>query len=154
MCVLCVVVVTKVRLMAFNTRGLAVRAVCSSRCHSLPLHAVGHGPIVNNRLRVKQLSVRMHPVLHLPLSLLLHPHQHTTAAPSSHNSFQHTTPTQTPTGAQPPEGERKLYLLIEAPTEAMVKRAKQEIRRVIEELVEKAMRRDVGAGQRGRYNIM
>jgi ATP-dependent RNA helicase DDX46/PRP5 len=57
-------------------------------------------------------------------------------------------------GAQPPEGERKLYLLIEAPTEAMVKRAKQEIRRVIEELVEKAMRRDVGAGARGRYNIM
>jgi ATP-dependent RNA helicase DDX46/PRP5 len=57
-------------------------------------------------------------------------------------------------GAQPPEGERKLFLLIEAPTEAMVKRAKQEIRRVIEELVEKAMRRDVGAGARGRYNIM
>lgn len=70
-------------------------------------------------------------------------------------SLQHPTPpTQTPTGAQPPEGERKLYLLIEAPTEAMVKRAKQEIRHVIEELVEKAMRRDVGAGQRGRYNIM
>lgn len=45
-------------------------------------------------------------------------------------------------------------MLIEAPTEAMVKRAKQEIRRVIEELVEKAMRRDVGAGARGRYNIM
>jgi hypothetical protein len=64
-----------------------------------------------------------------------------------------TTP-YTPAGQQPPEGERKLYLLIEAPTEAMVKRAKQEIRRVIEELVEKAMRRDVGAGQRGRYNIM
>lgn len=58
------------------------------------------------------------------------------------------------TGAQPPEGERKLFLLIEAPTEAMVRRAKQEIRRVIEELVEKAMRRDVGAGQRGRYNVM
>jgi hypothetical protein len=56
------------------------------------------------------------------------------------------------TGAQPPEGERKLYLLIEAPTEAMVRKAKQEIRRVIEELVEKAMRRDVGAGAR-RYQI-
>jgi hypothetical protein len=34
----------------------------------------------------------------------------------------------------------------------MVRKAKQEIRRVIEELVEKAMRRDVGAGAR-RYQI-
>jgi len=58
------------------------------------------------------------------------------------------------TGAQPPEGERKLYLLIEAPTEAMVRRAKQEIRQIIEELVEKAMRRDVGAAGSRRYNIM
>jgi hypothetical protein len=33
-----------------------------------------------------------------------------------------------------------------------VRRAKQEIRRVIEEHVEKAMRRDTGAG--GRYSIM
>ncbi len=61
-------------------------------------------------------------------------------------------PPYNPTGAQPPEGERKLYLLIEGPTEATVRKAKQEIRRVIEELVEKAMRRDVGAGAR-RYQI-
>jgi ATP-dependent RNA helicase DDX46/PRP5 len=53
---------------------------------------------------------------------------------------------------EPPEGERKLFLLIEAPTEGQVRRAKQEIRRVIEEHVEKAMRRDTGAG--GRYTIM
>jgi ATP-dependent RNA helicase DDX46/PRP5 len=53
---------------------------------------------------------------------------------------------------EPPEGERKLFLLIEAPTEGQVRRAKQEIRRVIEEHVEKAMRRDTGAG--GRYSIM
>lgn len=59
-----------------------------------------------------------------------------------------------PAGAQPPEGERKLYLLIEGPTEAKVRQAKQEIRRVIEELVEKAMRRDVGAAGSRRYNIM
>lgn len=79
-----------------------------------------------------------------------------------HNvSCTHNSPTNTPThsthnhtGAQPPEGERKLYLLIEAPTEAMVKRAKQEVRRVIEELVEKAMRRDVGAAGTRKYNIM
>eukprot|EP00879_Flechtneria_rotunda_P022675 GHRR01023947.1.p1 GENE.GHRR01023947.1~~GHRR01023947.1.p1 ORF type:complete len:330 (+),score=174.79 GHRR01023947.1:193-1182(+) len=55
---------------------------------------------------------------------------------------------------EPPEGERKLYLLIEAPTEAQVRRAKQEIRKVIEEYVEKAMRRDVGARAGGRYNVM
>ncbi len=54
---------------------------------------------------------------------------------------------------EPPEGERKLYLLIEAPTEAQVRRAKQEIRKVIEEHVEKAMRKDMGAAA-GRYNIM
>lgn len=53
---------------------------------------------------------------------------------------------------EPPEGERKLYLLIEAPTEAQVRHAKQAIRKVIEENVEKAMRKDTGAG--GRYNIM
>jgi ATP-dependent RNA helicase DDX46/PRP5 len=56
------------------------------------------------------------------------------------------------TAGEPPEGERKLFLLIEAPTEGQVRRAKQEIRRVIEEHVEKAMRRDTGAG--GRYSIM
>jgi ATP-dependent RNA helicase DDX46/PRP5 len=60
----------------------------------------------------------------------------------------------TTAGAQPPEGERKLYLLIEGPTEAMVRRAKQEIRRVIEELVEKAMRKDIGAAGSRRYNIV
>jgi hypothetical protein len=35
-----------------------------------------------------------------------------------------------------------------------VRHAKQEIRRTIEELVEKAMRRDVGAAGSRRYNIM
>lgn len=41
-----------------------------------------------------------------------------------------------------PEGERRLYLLIEGPSEAIVKRAKTEIKRIIEEMTEKAMRRD------------
>lgn len=57
-----------------------------------------------------------------------------------------------PAPGEPPEGERKLYLLIEAPTEAKVRAAKQEIRRAIEEHVEKAMRRDTGMG--GRYQIV
>jgi hypothetical protein len=35
-----------------------------------------------------------------------------------------------------------------------VRAAKTELRRVIQELTEKAMRRDVGAGARGRYNIV
>lgn len=52
----------------------------------------------------------------------------------------------------PPPGERPLYLLIQAPTEAQVRRAKQELRRVIEEYTEKAMRNDTGAG--GRYSIV
>jgi ATP-dependent RNA helicase DDX46/PRP5 len=79
------------------------------------------------------------------LSITLPPVSH--CRPCSHCDF-------VPAGAQPPEGERKLYLLIEGPTEAKVRQAKQEIRRVIEELVEKAMRRDVGAAGSRRYNIM
>lgn len=51
----------------------------------------------------------------------------------------------------PPDGERKLYLLIEGPTEQAVRRAKQELKKTIEEITEKAMRRDVGAA--GRYQI-
>jgi len=52
---------------------------------------------------------------------------------------------------EPPEGERRLYLQIEGPTEQSVRKAKQEIKRVLEELTEKAMRRDTGAA--GRYNV-
>jgi hypothetical protein len=40
-------------------------------------------------------------------------------------------------GMQPPPGERKLFLLIEGPTELSVKRAKQEIKRILEEATEK-----------------
>ncbi|EIE18729.1 DEAD-domain-containing protein [Coccomyxa subellipsoidea C-169] len=53
---------------------------------------------------------------------------------------------------QPPEGERKLYLLIEGPTEAKVREAKAEIKRILEEFTEKAMRRDA-APQPGRYTV-
>ncbi|KAK9809677.1 hypothetical protein WJX73_003655 [Symbiochloris irregularis] len=41
-----------------------------------------------------------------------------------------------------PEGERKLYLIIEGATEEIVKNAKREIKRIIQEMTEKAMRRD------------
>jgi len=56
-------------------------------------------------------------------------------------------------GMTPPPGERKLFLLIEGPTELSVKRAKQEIKRILEEATEKVMRRDAPAGP-GRYNVM
>ncbi|KAL6755104.1 P-loop containing nucleoside triphosphate hydrolase protein, partial [Haematococcus lacustris] len=56
-------------------------------------------------------------------------------------------------GKQPPPGERKIYMLIEGPTELSVKRAKQELKRVLEECTEKAMRRDAPAGP-GRYSVV
>ena len=45
-------------------------------------------------------------------------------------------------GKAPPDGERKLYLLIEGPSESCVKKAKAEIKRLLAEFTEKAMRRD------------
>ena len=57
-----------------------------------------------------------------------------------------------PPGKAPPEGERKIYLLIEGPTESSVKRAKQELKRVLEETTEKVMRRDAPAA--GRYSVV
>ncbi len=57
-----------------------------------------------------------------------------------------------PPGKTLPEGERRLYLLIEGPTETSVKRAKAEIKRILEETTERALRRDAPAT--GRYNVM
>ena len=57
-----------------------------------------------------------------------------------------------PPGRNPPEGERKIYLLIEGPTETAVKRAKQELKKVLEETTEKVMRRDAPAA--GKYSVM
>ena len=61
-----------------------------------------------------------------------------------------------PPGKNPPEGERKIYLLIEGPTEAAVKKAKQELKKVLEETTEKVMRRDAPAGGSGmgKYSVM
>jgi hypothetical protein len=45
-----------------------------------------------------------------------------------------------PPGKQPPEGEARLHLLIEGPSELSVKRAKQEIKKILEETTEKVRR--------------
>lgn len=56
-------------------------------------------------------------------------------------------------GEKVPEGERKLYLHIQGKTEAVVKKAKAELRRLIEESTEKALRREAPSGP-GKYSIM
>ena len=55
-------------------------------------------------------------------------------------------------GAPVPEGERKLYLHIEGPTPDIERKAKAEIKRLLEESTEKAMRREAPAA--GRYSLM
>ena len=45
-------------------------------------------------------------------------------------------------GTTVPEGERKLYLSIEGPTADIVKKAKAEIKKILEQTTEKAMRRE------------
>eukprot|EP00201_Polytomella_parva_P006818 CAMPEP_0175072668 /NCGR_PEP_ID=MMETSP0052_2-20121109/20051_1 /TAXON_ID=51329 ORGANISM="Polytomella parva, Strain SAG 63-3" /NCGR_SAMPLE_ID=MMETSP0052_2 /ASSEMBLY_ACC=CAM_ASM_000194 /LENGTH=135 /DNA_ID=CAMNT_0016340225 /DNA_START=1 /DNA_END=408 /DNA_ORIENTATION=- len=56
-------------------------------------------------------------------------------------------------GKAPPDGDRKLFLLIEGPSEQAVRQAKAEIKRVVEECAEKALRRDVPTAG-GRYSVM
>jgi len=48
-------------------------------------------------------------------------------------------------GTQVPEGERKLHLIIEGPSMDVVKKAKAEIKKILEESTEKAMRREAPA---------
>jgi ATP-dependent RNA helicase DDX46/PRP5 len=48
-------------------------------------------------------------------------------------------------GTQVPEGERKLYLIIEGSSMDIVKKAKAEIKKILEESTEKAMRREAPA---------
>ncbi|KAK2077954.1 hypothetical protein QBZ16_003822 [Prototheca wickerhamii] len=57
-----------------------------------------------------------------------------------------------PPGAKVAEGDRKIYLHIQGPTEQIVRAAKNEIKRIVEEETERAMRRD--APSQGRYSIM
>jgi ATP-dependent RNA helicase DDX46/PRP5 len=51
-----------------------------------------------------------------------------------------------------PEGEQKLHLLIEGPTPQVVKLAKAEIKRILEESTERAFQRE--APTTGRYNVL
>ena len=55
-------------------------------------------------------------------------------------------------GERVPEGERKLYLHITGPTPDIVRRAKGDVKRILEESTEKAMRKEAPAA--GRYNVM
>lgn len=57
-----------------------------------------------------------------------------------------------PDGYRLPEGERKIYLLIEGPSEQVVKECKREIKKILEEATERALRRDAATGG-GRYNV-
>eukprot|EP00897_Mesotaenium_endlicherianum_P008045 jgi/Mesen1/7269/ME000373S06328 len=57
-----------------------------------------------------------------------------------------------PPGKQAAPGERKLFLFIEGPTEASVKKAKQEIKRILEEC--SAIAPSSGPSQPGKYNVL
>jgi ATP-dependent RNA helicase DDX46/PRP5 len=89
-----------------------------------------------------------------------HTHTHTTTTQhkktilllnNNNNNNNNKTSTTTKKGEPVPPGERKLYLLIEGPTEQAVKRAKAEVKKGLEESTEKAMRREGGAA--GRYAV-
>ncbi|RAL52440.1 hypothetical protein DM860_007297 [Cuscuta australis] len=58
-----------------------------------------------------------------------------------------------PLGKSPGPGERKLYLFIEGPTEQSVKRAKVELKRVLEDLTMQATSLP-GSAQPGRYSVV
>lgn len=58
-----------------------------------------------------------------------------------------------PPGKIPAHGERKLYLFIEGPTEQSVKRAKAELKRVLEDVTNAALSLPGGAPQ-GRYSVI
>ncbi|XP_057475276.1 DEAD-box ATP-dependent RNA helicase 42-like [Actinidia eriantha] len=58
-----------------------------------------------------------------------------------------------PPGKVPGPGERKLYLFIEGPTEQSVKRAKAELKRVLEDITTQASLLP-GSAQPGRYSVL
>ena len=59
-------------------------------------------------------------------------------------------------GAAPPPGERKMYLLIQAQSADAVRAAKAQLKAVIEESTEKALRRETGAAgpSVGKYTVL
>jgi len=58
-----------------------------------------------------------------------------------------------PSGKIPGPGERKLYLFIEGPTEKSVKKAKAEVKRVLEDYTSQSLSLP-GSGQPGRYSVL
>ncbi|KAG6501610.1 hypothetical protein ZIOFF_041493 [Zingiber officinale] len=58
-----------------------------------------------------------------------------------------------PPGKIPGPGERKLYLFIEGPTESSVKKAKAEVKRVLEDYTAQALNLS-GASQPGKYSVI
>ncbi|XWS74966.1 hypothetical protein CRYUN_Cryun01aG0044200 [Craigia yunnanensis] len=58
-----------------------------------------------------------------------------------------------PPGRTPGPGERKLYLFIEGPTEVSVKRAKAELKRVLEDISHQSLQLP-GGTQPGRYQVL
>ncbi|KAG9456616.1 hypothetical protein H6P81_001124 [Aristolochia fimbriata] len=58
-----------------------------------------------------------------------------------------------PPGKIPGPGERKLYLFIEGPTESSVKKAKAEVKRVLEDYTAQALQLP-GAAQPGKYSVL
>ncbi|KAJ7977004.1 putative Dead box ATP-dependent RNA helicase [Quillaja saponaria] len=58
-----------------------------------------------------------------------------------------------PPGKVPGPGDRKLYLFIEGPTEQSVKRAKAELKRVLEDITNQALQLPGGA-QPGKYSVI
>ncbi|XP_042495273.1 DEAD-box ATP-dependent RNA helicase 42-like [Macadamia integrifolia] len=58
-----------------------------------------------------------------------------------------------PPGRVPGPGERKLYLFIEGPTEQSVKRAKAEVKRVLEDFTNQSLSLP-GTAQPGRYSVL
>lgn len=57
-------------------------------------------------------------------------------------------------GEKIPDDDRKLFLLIEGPTTAKVRAAKDECKSIIADMTEKSMRRDQGTQGPGKYNVM
>ncbi|MCL7050150.1 hypothetical protein MKW94_024986 [Papaver nudicaule] len=58
-----------------------------------------------------------------------------------------------PPGKVPGQGDRKLYLSIEGPTESSVKKAKAEVKRVLEDITRQATSLP-GASQPGKYSVL
>ena len=57
-------------------------------------------------------------------------------------------------GEKIPDDDKKLHLIIEGPTQAKVRAAKDECKAIIADFTERSIRRDQGAQGPGKYNVM